>query len=159
MDHVAQKAAQTRRFNTERRKSIISISDNSTPEPAATVSPPETAAMKKPSLADFYRKRTQRTATTPGTNDLAATPVTNKLAATPVTDDRGSTTSSTPPRLDSNATATQASTETLASRPILPPKNQTKKSPQLNHPHVPGTPYARSASGRPYDMVTSMLPC
>jgi hypothetical protein len=141
---VGQKAAETRRLNAERRMSVISISDNSTPEsPAASSAPvPAPAVAKKPSLADYYRKRAGKAATTPGADSRAMIVVTDGVS---------------PQQNTPQAAINAASDRMMSRRPIiLPPKNSAKKSPDPSAPPVPGTPFARSLSGRPYDMVASM---
>ncbi|OIW25148.1 hypothetical protein CONLIGDRAFT_83137 [Coniochaeta ligniaria NRRL 30616] len=146
MDGVAQKAAQTRRLNAERRMSAVSFSDNvvtipdqSTPEPAATSSTPGAAVATELTVADiqFYQEYTAKAATTPSTNDVTPTAATTSASPQP-------------------NTAEAAGNVIRTGRPIiLPPKKQkpAKSSSEPSVPHVPGTPFIRTLSGRPYNMV------
>lgn len=128
---MAQRAAQTRKLNAERRKSIISISGDSTPEPAVASSTSGPPSAKKPSLADYYRMRADKTAALLSTDGPVPRVATNVM----------------PPQAETGPSATNVSTEKMH-----PPKEARNPSP----PHVQDTPYPRSRSGRPYDMAPSM---
>lgn len=159
MDHVPEKAAKTRRLkaerlnaerlNAERGTSVISISDGSASgsPPAGSSTPvPAPAGAKKPSLAQHYRGRAGGwAATTPSDESLPSAVVSDVMSSQ----------SDTPKRVTNAVTD-----EKIAWRPvILPPKKSAKKASgqsEPSSPHVPGTPFARSLSGRPYDMVPSM---
>lgn len=150
MDHVARRAAETRRLNIERlnaapRMSVISISDSSTSgsPPAGSSTPvPASAVTKKPSLAEYYRK----------TSGTAATKLTADSPLPAVVSDLTSSHPNTPEPATNTVTD-----KANAGKPVnLSGKKAAKKAPEPSTPHAPGTPFARSLSGRPYDMVPSM---
>jgi hypothetical protein len=134
MDGVAQKAAQTRRLNAERRLSVLTNPHNPTPEPGPISSTPVTAGVKKPSMADYYRAKA---ATTPSINSLTRTGVNDRTSP--------------------HSNTVEGSNGITARRPIiLPPKKPAEKSPEPSAPHESDTGFAKSLGGRPYEMVYSM---